>query len=423
MPETFQISKDRKPVREPGLDWLRAGATVCVVALHAGIPYATHPLPGLVWSTYDPSPSLLIDAVVWNINTWVMPLFFLLSGYLASGLYHRLGPDGFARHRAIRLGGALLFGVCFILPLDLYAWMISWVNQGWVEPIKLKSLKIDGPLGEGMWGLSHLWYLQYLLIYSLLAVAALRGVFLPVPFRGSARIGEGDPELLKFPRFRMAASWGGSAAVTAMLLATAVVSLWIQPRILIGFRHSFFPQAANFVFFACWFVMGWQRANNSARGLSPLTRLVLGASGFALLWPMIRGHVEAESIPVASGVLPVLYVGVGWLLATGLFEGAVRLQIPPWRSVAFVAEASFWVYLLHHPVVGLTQGNLASASWPTEVKFLMALCAGLALPLLTYPVMVKETWVGALLNGRSRRRGSATAPPVDEPRQATRRAA
>ena len=70
--------------RYGGLDWLRAGASLAVVVLHAGIPYMSSPMPGLVWCTTDlPAQSVLVDGLCWGIDTFVMPLFFLIGGFLA----------------------------------------------------------------------------------------------------------------------------------------------------------------------------------------------------------------------------------------------------------------------------------------------------------------------------------------------------
>ncbi|MFG0332979.1 MAG: acyltransferase family protein, partial [Maioricimonas sp. JB049] len=116
------------PARLHGLDWLRAFTALAVVALHAGIPYMTHRMPGLVCSTWDSRPDRVIDAFCWAADGFVMPVFFVMGGLLAGRLMRRKGTDRFLQHRASRLLGPLAFGIVFILPLDLYAWLIGWVG-------------------------------------------------------------------------------------------------------------------------------------------------------------------------------------------------------------------------------------------------------------------------------------------------------
>ena len=143
-----------------GLDALRAFAALGVVLLHACVPYLRHPMPGLSWSVAD-TPHTAIDLLFWSIELFIMPLFLVLAGFFAWRTLKQRGPRSLFRGRARRLLVPLLFGAVVILPLDLYCWVGSWVAEGLVSPVKLKSLKVDPPLGENLWGLSHLWFLQY----------------------------------------------------------------------------------------------------------------------------------------------------------------------------------------------------------------------------------------------------------------------
>src|SRR4051794_13500270 len=91
------------PPRMPGLDWLRASAAIAVVALHAGIPYMTHPLPALEWCVRSSERSAVVDALCWAINVAVMPTFFLMGGALAAGVWQRGPSKAFLIHRTRRL--------------------------------------------------------------------------------------------------------------------------------------------------------------------------------------------------------------------------------------------------------------------------------------------------------------------------------
>lgn len=88
-----------------GLDWLRAIATLFVVALHAGIPYMHSPLPGLAWPVHNPESSRFVDGLCWMANGLAMPVFFLMSGFLAAQAATRLGGSPFLKQRMPRLVG------------------------------------------------------------------------------------------------------------------------------------------------------------------------------------------------------------------------------------------------------------------------------------------------------------------------------
>src|SRR5690606_8677662 len=79
-----------------GLDWLRAAASLLVLGLHSGIAYVVGPFPGLVGGTPEIEGHLAVDFVTWWINGFIMPLFFVLSGFVGFALMTREGAAGFA---------------------------------------------------------------------------------------------------------------------------------------------------------------------------------------------------------------------------------------------------------------------------------------------------------------------------------------
>jgi hypothetical protein len=74
----------------------------------------------------------------------------------------------------------------------------------------------------------------------------------------------------------------------------------------------------------------------------------------------------------------------------------------------YLAESSFWVYLIHVPVVALSQALLLPLSWPIAVKFLLIAAVAIALSLLSYEYIVRRSLIGEIINGarkRTARRG------------------
>ena len=403
--------------RRYGLDWLRAGATLMVVALHAGIPYMEHPLPGLVWSISAVETSGAVDLCCWTINGFVMPLFFLMSGYFARNLHDRKGPGAFLDHRLRRIGGALLLGFVLILPLDLYVWLLGWVGEGWIPLQKLNSLKVEGPLGEALWGLSHLWFLAYLLVFYVLFLIMHRVVIFAADLLSQTAVGHEPHE-----RSGRRLSW----VLPAAILFCGVV-LWREPRIVIGFRHGWFPFIENLLYYTVPFGLGWYWSDwtDDGAGIRRWTAVLATAVvAFVLLWGPLVEHLEQETIPVANRLVPLLFAAFGLTAATAMFGLTSRAGFrPPPQAIQYIAQASFWIYLLHHPVVGLVHIDLRDASLTTEVKFLIAMGTGVAVSLLTYDALVRRTWVGVLLNGRRERPRSVRRIAPSDLRQPTRRAA
>jgi peptidoglycan/LPS O-acetylase OafA/YrhL len=68
-------------------------------------------------------------------------------------------------------------------------------------------------------------------------------------------------------------------------------------------------------------------------------------------------------------------------------------------SVAWLADASYWMYLAHVPLVLAAQ--LAVREWPLPggIKFLLILVVVTAVLLVTYAWCVRPTIIGRILNG------------------------
>ena len=108
---------------------------------------------------------------------------------------------------------------------------------------------------------------------------------------------------------------------------------------------------------------------------------------------------------VFYGASSVLF-SVGFI---GLFERLLRSP-RPW--IHWLADSSYWIYIIHLPVVAFLTFYLAHLdrqgwlkyltgfSWSAEVKFLVACVATGALGLVTYRYLVRYTPIGALLNGK-----------------------
>jgi glucan biosynthesis protein C len=377
-----------KPVSKPvperlfGLDYLRAGAAIAVVLLHAAMPYMAHPLPAVKWAVTENTRSETIDFLGWGINSFIMPLFFLLSGFLTSQASKRRTTRELLIARGKRLGAAFAVGCVLILPLDLYIWVLGFVVQGEAPIAKLRSLKIEGELRQYLSGVAHLWYLQCLATLTL--VACVAKLISPIRAR------------------QVPISW--------VLLLAAVFSAFAlrsEPEILLGFRNHWFPSSLKLLFYFGFFAIGWRFANSEEacrRGAWPLALSAAAILLFVCLLPEIQQHVASPVSGLRLTMLAVTFVLVGGSAAIGVFARcAGGFRSPPPIAIRYVASASLWIYLLHHPSVALVQVDLVHVQISPELKTLIAFIVGLAFPLLTYRVLVQKTVLGRLLEGAPRK--------------------
>jgi ABC-type multidrug transport system ATPase subunit len=75
----------------------------------------------------------------------------------------------------------------------------------------------------------------------------------------------------------------------------------------------------------------------------------------------------------------------------------------------YVADASYWIYLVHLPIVALMQVLVAKLPWHWSIKFPFLLAASFAILFLSYHWLVRFTIIGEILNGQRRRRGGKAA--------------
>jgi peptidoglycan/LPS O-acetylase OafA/YrhL len=82
-----------------------------------------------------------------------------------------------------------------------------------------------------------------------------------------------------------------------------------------------------------------------------------------------------------------------------------------------MADASYWIYLSHMPAVVLLVALVGATTLGTGPQFVLVTAGALAASLLTYPLLVRYTAIGRLLNGRRRRprRSRTSVSKVSEP--------
>lgn len=383
----------RRNDRQLGLEWLRVVGTILVVCLHAGLPYVTLPFPGLHWPAVSIEKSTLINSLCWGINGFIMPLFFLMSGFFAAQLFKQVGSIQFLRHRLLRIGGPALFALLFIIPLAGYIWILGWVCDDQIPFRKLRSLRITGEHGTALYGVGHVWYLIDLLLYCI----AAWGIY---HFSRLVRR-KGDSQSRSMIDLLPNAA-GPLFILVSILIAGSI--LWWEPRIVIGFRNTWIPQWENLTYYAVPFALGWcwktQGEQRQEKGV-PTSILFIAAilAGISVV-PELNEHLNAETRPVRNAQLPYLWAAFGLLTSIALFKSAImwNLERLP-RAISYLAKASFWIYLIHLPIVCLVGIDFRSVNWSPPTEVLITVLVTLALSLLSYELCVRRTWIGLLLNG------------------------
>jgi glucans biosynthesis protein C len=194
------------------------------------------------------------------------------------------------------------------------------------------------------------------------------------------------------------------------LVWSAMTALTLVPMSIAGLdtSTSFTPPVRILMAYGVFFVFGWllftHRDLIKTFGRRSRSHLLAGAacSGFYLLTVLHPPFADATSSHLAGVVTASVAI---WLLIFGLTGFFVRHLAKPRPLVRYLADASYWMYLVHLPLTIWIPGLLASVTLSAVVKFSIVLSLTGGITLVTYDTFVRSTAVGALLNGRRYPRG------------------
>lgn len=114
--------------------------------------------------------------------------------------------------------------------------------------------------------------------------------------------------------------------------------------------------------------------------------------------------------PTAKWLAGALFESLyAWLMIFGLigvFRWAFRSEN---RTLRYISDSSYWLYLAHMPLVIMVHGLTASWPIPSAIKFVTICVAISAFLLVTYEYGVRYTPIGRLLNGPRKRPGKLLA--------------
>jgi peptidoglycan/LPS O-acetylase OafA/YrhL len=154
------------PERRTDLDWLRVIAVLIVLLYHVGMMFVSWPFH--VKSTEH---SLVLEIVMTWLHVWRMPLLLFVAGAGSFLALRRRSPLAFLGERHRRLFIPLVFGCFVIVPPQIYMERIAQYRSFWEFYPTVFEFK-PFPLG-GSFSWHHLWFVLYLLVYSVVLLPLL----------------------------------------------------------------------------------------------------------------------------------------------------------------------------------------------------------------------------------------------------------
>ncbi|WP_417461611.1 acyltransferase family protein [Kordiimonas sp.] len=317
--------------RRYDLDWLRVIAFGLLIFYHVGMYYVTWG-----WHVKSPYESSFLEPAMMLLNPWRLPLLFVISGIAVRFAADKMPSGPFAWARFKRLMVPLLFGSFFIVPPQTYYELLAdeAINPGYWDFYKLyvdfgRHWEMATPT------YNHLWYVMYVLIYTMMAV----------------------PLLLVLRRVK----W--PELVGRLFASPLVLLLPVLPFILYRFTldtqypetHDFMKDWGAHARYGSWFLLGLLAAKSAGfwRGIKAYWRHALGLAVIsgAILTPVWLGWdslTQEGALMQAARALRVAYM---WWVIAALFGAAQATLNRPSKTLTYLTEAVFPYYILHQTVI------------------------------------------------------------------------
>jgi glucans biosynthesis protein C len=383
------------------LDAVRAFALLLGIVFHASISF-TPVFMG--WAVMDVSTSPLLSSFIVICHSFRMELFFLIAGFFSCQSFHAKGPRAFLAGRLVRVLVPFVIGWFLLRPLIISGWTMGFASlRGDVDILAgLKAGVADlAALPRSLFTGTHLWFLYYLALITaaVLAVRALAGALGLRSARLVARVDRAFATLLS-SRFHL----------VALALPTAGV-LWFMTYWGVDTPdRTLVPNIPVLLLYGGCFVFGWFVRRNAGL-VDVVSRLSLGLGSTAavsltalLLLVGLQADPGHPHFNLAHAAFLLSYALSMWtlvFLTLGVFRKICRRANP---VIRYLADASYWLYLVHLPLVVWFQVAVAELPWHWTIKLPAVVAGTLVVALVGYDLFVRPTLIGRVLNGRRRPR-------------------
>jgi glucans biosynthesis protein C len=379
------------------LDAVRGFALLLGVLFHAAESFG----PGnTYWAIVDCSSTQVLEDVRFACHAFRLELFYLIAGFFARLLLVRRGPAGFVTNRFLRIFVPLVVGWVLLYPILVFVWTWGAAVSGRLEaagvPPEVRNLPLwKLTLGFFLTGefirrfdLTHLWFLHQLLVLYLIALA-LKWV--------AGVIDRSGKQMIWVDRF-FARVVRSSGALPALALPSIPMLLLMNSWGVDTPKESLMPHLPTTLLFGYFFFLGWL-CHRQPVLLEALARRWASHMACGLLAWISFGVVQTQ---VQWTRLPwtCLYGVMMWGLVLGFLGLFTRFCQRASAWTRYLADSSYWVYVVHLPLVVALQVEVGRWAAPWPVKYLLICTAALVVLYLSYHYLVRSTFIGAQLNGR-----------------------
>lgn len=350
--------------RRNDLDWIRVAAFGLLILYHVTLVYAPYD-----WHVHSAHTFDWLHEAVLITNPWRLTLLFLVSGAALRLMATRRTPRRTLRDRAERLIPPLIFGTLVLVPI-----------QSWIEAIDKSGFDgtfIDWLVHEfGPTGLSngvpvnHLWFIVYIAVYSLIAVALMTRPALM--------------ERLEGWLVRATAGWRVLMVPMAYLI---VIRIILFP--LFGITNRLSWDGYNHFLSLGAFLFGFLMVKHEGlwAGLERYRRTAAIIALIAL--PVMMAQAAHPGGATWFGIPRAIVFGIDqWaVIAAILGYGSRYLRQASGPALRYLVDATFTLYLAHQTVLVVAVWFIRPANLPAPLEATALVGITFGVSLLIYEIV------------------------------------
>lgn len=364
------------------MDNLRALAMLSGVVFHAALAYS--PLLHPYFPTADRASSPAVDLCIWFLHLFRMPLFFVVAGFFAAMLMKKRGMGGLLLNRLRRIALPLVIFCPLVIAAMSYSTLHAAASVQNPSPVLVmiqQFSQMANPPAQPP-GTGHLWFLYYLLFFYVLVWVAK------------------SLELGKLGNLVRGLNPAWQVVLLPVLLVPALAAVTAPHPA----PEGLFPQFWAFGFYGPFFVFGYLLFGHEVlierlRRFAPWL-LLASVALYGVFWYLLKRHLPTAADPSATALIAAVEACISvWMTCVCLVAGRSLLNRSN-RLLRYLSDASYWVYIIHLPILFVIQYRLMDMAWGWGAKLAISVIATFAICLLSYHLLVRRTVVGRLLGAR-----------------------
>jgi len=347
------------------MDWIRVIAFDLLIIYHIGmifVPWNYH------IKNNEISESFILPMMF--LNQWRLPLLFIISGMGTRYALSYKSTGLFIRERILRLFIPLLLGILIIVPPQVY---LERLNQSvhYGSYFDFYKTLFQGIYPQGNLSWHHLWFIVYLLFFTLL----LTPVFVYV---------RNNPENKIINKLQCAIE-KHPLAIYSLTIPLIFIEVWLYPKF--GYTLAFWGDWYALAFYMILFFYGYVFVSMKATfwKLTEHKRFVF--LGFAVVFAILYFILPVTSIPIPKPILRIINLW-SWILT--LLGFSVKYLNKPSNFLSYRNEAVYPFYILHQTVLLALAFYIVKWNVSIATKFILLLISTYGITWLIYEFIIRK---------------------------------